>query len=86
MGWTSEEDLMIVEQTGEVTCNPCATTNKKGGDLLGVLAVACYTSSILELQQLESNRVSVSASMLAALVGLYYPAKTSLMHIVIKFL
>jgi len=23
MGWTSEEDLMIVEQTGEVTCNPC---------------------------------------------------------------
>ena len=24
MGWTSEEDLMIVEQNGEVTCNPCA--------------------------------------------------------------
>ena len=23
MGWTSEEDLMIVEQTGEVTCNSC---------------------------------------------------------------
>ncbi len=27
MGWTSEEDLMIVEQTGEVTCNPCALMN-----------------------------------------------------------
>ena len=58
----------------------------KGGGLLGVLAAAYYTSSILELQQLESNRVSVSFSMVAALVGLYYPAKTNLMRIVNKIL
>lgn len=48
----------------------------KGVGLLGVSAAAYYTSSILELQQLGCNRVSVLVSMIATVVGLYYPAST----------
>ncbi len=58
---------------------------KGGGGLLGVLAVAYYTPSILELQLVGCNRVSVCVSMIAAVVGLYYPTSTNLMHIVINF-
>ncbi len=50
MGWTSEEDLMIVEQTGEVTCNTCGLVPAKG------------SSGVLSRYVMESLHIAISFS------------------------
>lgn len=48
MGWTSEEDLMIVEQTGEVTCNTGGLVTAKG------------SSGVLSRYVMESLHIAIS--------------------------